>query len=131
MNLFAVLFAVLAVSAVAKAHNGGGLANLLGPLLFDLQPLLSGLNGGIQKGVVKVGKAVNQIGNAEQDTLYGVGSIAKGALPGVGGTLACLPKGVDSTLHNLQAPGSDGIVGKVLDTATGGENHSHSHSDSD
>lgn len=102
-----------------NAGQGGqncGLASLLGPLLVLLQPLLSGLNGGLQTGASQVASALDNAGSLLENGVSAVASLETPTLRGAGQTIAALPGALD---HTVKALNSVGAVGSLVKTLTG------------
>lgn len=91
-----------------------------------LQPLLNGLNQGLQAGSAQICNGVHQIGSTLSSTVSGIGTIVADTATGAGGTVKALPNGLYKTTKNLQQ--NTGIIGNTLDTLTGAVNsHKQNH----
>lgn len=97
------------------------MSGILLPILALLQPLLCGLNRGLQRGAVEIGSGVHQVGSALNSVTSGVGTIVANTAVGLGGTVKSLPSGLYKTTRNLQK--NTGLVGSTLDTLTGPVTH--------
>lgn len=109
------------LQSIVKADDDS-LSKIIGPLLALLQPLLNGLNQGLQVGSIKIGNGAHQIGSALSSTVSGVGTIIVNTAAGAGGTVKALPCGLYKTTKNLQQ--NTGIIGNTLNTLTGASSSS-------
>lgn len=84
-----------------------------------MQPLLNGVNTGLQAGSVQICHGINDVGSALQHTENGVGTMASNAAVGLGGTVRRVPAGVYGLTQR-----HGGLAGLVLDRLVG-RVHSH------
>lgn len=92
------------------------LATCLFPILALLEPLLRGVNGGLQTGAKDVGAGFDQLGNGIQKISHGAGTLVAYTGSGLGGTVASVPTLANKVVGNLQ---SGGLVGDVVTGLTG------------
>lgn len=82
-----------------------------------LQPVLSGLDGGLQQGAGNIQSAVQNVGVAAGQALNGVSDILGNTVAGAGQTVGQVPGSVVKTVQTID--NSPGIIGSVDRAAFG------------